>query len=136
MLRGCPATSADYIHPALLHELIHYPPHLSGTLVISAELVRKACIWMCRDEERCLLRQLFYIRLELLSPQGTVKPYAQQRVVRHCDEERLEGLPGESASAGIGDCARDHHRQVDSFFLKHSADSEKGSLGIEAVKYR
>src|SRR5690606_16432276 len=101
MVRGGAAAAADDVRPAVLDEAFYDVAHVFGRLVILRKLVRQTGVGMCRDEERGFCGQFLNEWPELFRPKGTVQTDAQQRVMRHCNKERLEGLPRKCAAAGI-----------------------------------
>jgi len=105
MVRGGAAAASDDVHPPVPDETPYDIAHVFGRLVILSKLVWQTGIGVCRNMEWRLRRKLLYERFQLLCPQCTIEPYAQQRVVRHCNEKGPEGLPCKCTAAGISDGA-------------------------------
>ncbi len=111
--------------------------HLRGGLVVAAQFVGQAGVGMDRDERVGVLRDLGQERPQRLRAQGAVQAEGGRIGVAQRDPERLGGLAGQRAAAGIDDGAGDPHRHVRrAAALEQLAHGEHGGLGVERVEDR
>ena len=129
------AAAADEIHPAARDEVADGLRHLLGGLVVAAEGIGQASVRMYAHESAGDLRQLLHVRTQRLGTQGAVQADDQRLGVAHGVPERFRRLPGERASAGVGDRAGDHHRQALAV-LEQFVESEQRRLGVQRVEHR
>ncbi len=74
------------------------------------------------------------MRAHIGGAQRTIDPDTQKRCVGDRYPECLRSLPGESASAGICDCHRDHDRHAPCQPLEHAIHGKERGFGIQCVK--
>ena len=100
------------------------------------ERVRQAGVRIARDVDVGLLRELGDVRAHLLAAEGAVHADADRLGVADGVPEGFGRLPGERAAGGVGDRARDHHRQAEATGFEGLVDGEEGGLEDERVEDR
>ncbi len=110
MLGRGPATPPDDIQQPLPAILLDHRRHPLRPLVIPAHDVGQSGIGVCRHGPFGHPPEPFDIGHHLPRPKGAVQPDAQQPPMLDRGIKRLDGLPRQQATAGIGDRAADHQR--------------------------
>src|SRR6056297_1051381 len=114
---GAAATSHQ-VHEAAVGKLADQRRHGRGVLVVAAEGVRQAGIRMHADEGVGEPGKLRDMRAQLLGPQRAVETRDQRARVADAVPESLDRLSRQGAAGGVGDGARDHHRQAEAVRLE------------------
>ena len=104
--------------------------------VVAAELVRQAGVGMGADMHIGHARKLFHVLAQLVCAQGAVEAYAQGPRMHQGIPERLGGLAGKSAAAGIGNGAGNHNGHAYAVVLEILIDGEQGGLAVKGIEYR
>jgi hypothetical protein len=81
-------------------------------------------------------RQCEHVGAQLFGAEGAVEADGQRSGMRHRVPERLGGLPGKRAPAGIRDRARDHDRPAAAVLLEELLAGEDRGLGVQGVEHR
>src|SRR5439155_7607354 len=83
MLRGCPAASADNVHPSACGKIAQHSGGFVGGFVVTAESVWQARVRMATKKHRRDARKLLDIRTHLLSTKRAIDAHRQKPGMRH-----------------------------------------------------
>ena len=133
--RGAAATAGD-VQEAALRE---FPQDRGGVLrrfVVFAEGIRQPGVRMQAGVHIGDLRQLLDVGPQVLGAERAVQPDRERPRMGNRVPERLGGLAGKRAAAGIGDGAGHHDRHVHAIADEVIVDGEQRGLAVQRVEHR
>ena len=134
LLVGATAATSD-VDEAVLCHLAYMTRRIAGQLVVLAHLVGQAGIGMQRQIYRDALGQQLDKGSKVCHAKRTVQSKAQQvGVVAHTDEEGLQRLTCQGASAAVVDGGRHHHRYLAARLLVQLLNGIECCLGVQGVE--
>ena len=134
-MQRCGAAAATHdIQEATSSKLRNEFSHFLSALVILSKLVGKTCIRVCGHEGIGDTRDLFDMRAQLRSAQGTVETYGDRLGMGYRVPKGFDGLAGECAPAGIGNGARDHDGNLSADALAILLNCEDCCLGVQGIE--
>ena len=130
------AAAADDVHQAAFGELPELAGHVFRGVVVFAELVGKAGVGMNADIDSGDMGGVLDMGAQVLGAERAVEADAQGTGVGDRVPEGLRRLPRERAPRGVGDGARNHHRQAHPVVVEILVDGVDGRLAVQGVEDR
>ena len=130
------AAAADDVHQATFGELPELAGHVFRGVVVFAELVGKAGVGMNADIDSGDMGGVLDMGAQVLGAERAVEADAQGTGVGDRVPEGLRRLPRERAPRGVGDGARNHHRQAHPVVVEILVDGVDGRLAVQGVEDR
>ena len=122
--RGAAAAARNIEEPGL-RKLLQDGGRVFRRFVVFAKRIRQPGVRVQAGMNIGDIRQLFDIRPQVLGAKRAVQSDRKWPRMRNRIPERLGGLAGERAAAGIGDGAGYHDRHVDAMALEIIVDGEQ-----------
>jgi len=132
--RGAAATAGD-IQESAAREFAEERGGVLRRFVVFPEGVRQPGVRVQAGVHIGDLRQLFDIGPQVLGTKRAVQPDRERPRVGNRVPERLGGLSGKRAAAGIGDGAGHHDRNVHAIAYEVVVDGKQCGLAIERVEH-
>ncbi len=130
------AAAAGHVHQPGAGEFLQQRGSVGRGLVKAGlgHRVGQAGVGVDTDVGVADLGQLGHVRAHQRRAQRAVQADGDRPRMAHRVPEGLDGLARQDAAGGVGDGARDHHRQADAALLEHFLGGEDRRLGVERVE--
>ena len=129
------ATSAYDVHQPFVDVFPYLRSHRLGRFVIAAQAVGQSGVGIGTYIIRCMMCQLLYERLHLVSTERAVQTYRENRITAHAGKHGVKRLSAQRASGKVAHRDAEHYRQVASRAALHLHRGVYRSLRVQRVKH-
>ncbi len=134
VVRRRAAAAADHVDETAAGEFAQVPGHEFRGVVVAAEFVGQSGVGIDADVDRGNGGDFLDVLAQFLDAEGTVETDADRVGVGDGIPERLRRLAGKGAPRGIGDGARNHHRQFGPVIVEIFPDRVDGGLAVQGIE--
>ena len=128
------AAATDDVECALAGELAEDAGGLRRLLVVAAEGVGQAGVWVGDDRDVGDARQFLDVRPQHGRAKGAVQPNRERPRMADAVPERTHGLPRQRPARRVRDGAADDHRDAVAQLVEERLDGEDRRLAVERVE--